>query len=160
MDNCTATNIILIIFTALALIFIIADQRSKKVEQKKPTSIRSLDISNLNHAQVKLVLYEYALDLCEDWGYSLDKGIRRLEYERFEAIGDRKGSIVIRGRFGNPRIDIYTPDKEGFCSYEFDIEKGQLSSSQIFYDKGVEMYPLLLAEIIDRLNKANESQKI
>lgn len=59
------------------------------------------------------------------------------------------GDIKFRCRFGNPRIDVYLPNRKGFASLEFsdfDNDKREntgiwrYSESQIFYEKGIELF--------------------
>lgn len=63
------------------------------------------------------------------------------------------GEIEFRTRFGTPRIDIYSPNREAFVGIELN-EDLTFSEAQIFYTKGIELFNRVL-KMIKRLSEQN-----
>lgn len=91
----------------------------------------------------KIGMHFFASDTNEDYYFVQYGTTNKTNYKR------NGGHVELRYRFGNPRLDVYLPNKQGFASIEFskynmktnkDDEKWHYSESQIFNEYGIELF--------------------
>lgn len=124
------------------------------------------------------ILIEIAFEYAKKFGYSLTKEEiynpetdyhpvsratnKHLKTVQFEGQSDREDgkyppSIVVRQRFGDPRLDMYWP-KEGnrgclaFVGVEFK-EDGTFGEAQVFYPEGIDKLPEIVSLVRGRWEK-------
>lgn len=117
---------------------------------------------------IENILKRMAVELAKEFGYKkghedkrksklgfsyfkIDENFYYVQYGTTDKTNNAKdgGEIEFRYRVGNPRLDVYLPNRQGFASLEFcnynKKTKGydelwHYSESQIFYEKGIELF--------------------
>ena len=140
----------------------------------------------MNKDYIEEVLKEMAIELAKKFSYkkghedkrkgknkigmhfissNTDEDYYFVQYGTTNITNNKKqgGSIEFRYRFGQPRLDVYLPNKKGFASLEFsnyhsnDENVWYYSESQIFYEKGIELfneiYDTFFQKYNDKFNK-------
>lgn len=70
----------------------------------------------------------------------------------YNNLNQDNGYILVRKRFGNPRIDIYGNGREWFVSIEVS-PNGEFKESQIFNPKGAKMFQQIYDDVICEISK-------
>lgn len=97
-------------------------------------------------------LVNIAKEYSEEYNYDI---IDHRHGEHFRAVEMGEYGIVVRDRFDNTRLDIYSPEREWFCSVEYCQSNAKYSESQIFREKGLEA----MLELKKRVDKELERIK-
>lgn len=70
----------------------------------------------------------------------------------YNKINENSGYILIRNRFGNPRIDIYGPEKDWLVCIEVSPD-GDFKESQVFNVRGIEMFKKIYDDVMLEVSK-------
>lgn len=139
----------------------------------------------MNKEEIEKILKQMVFELAKEFNYkkghedkrrsktkigfsyfNIDEDLYYVQYGTTDKTNNKRngGSIKFRYRTG-PRLDVYLPDRKGFASLEFsdyDVEikehtgNWHYSESQIFYEKGIELFNKIYNRFFELLKEVSE----